>query len=433
MRTAGWLLPLLLAAPALAGTRVVVQNNTPHTWRVRLEAPSRADVRVQPIGPAARATALLLHDPGDATATVRASITGGPGRLGVRFVLGGGAVRFGFGEGVLVRLGSDETRTTRVGAVEVVLRTRDREVIELALWEAPPAPAETGPDELSVLAWNVWLRPTTLFANAQRERVRRMADLVAGHDVLVLSEAFDDDEREVLLEALRPRFPYASRVVGKDKFLAQDGGVIVVSRWPITAQAQEVYRDYSGSDAHADKGVIWVRIEKQGRRWNLLGTHLQAGAEAQAAKVEVRARQLRQLAAFLQARGIPADEPVLLAGDLNVDLRAGPGGALGAEMTRMLELVGAARLPLAGPLRFTYDAALDPLASEQVREHLDHVLVSRAHAPLEGSARVLALRSREPFRLGGRWSWDLSDHFAVAARVRLATPARGLVAGLEER
>lgn len=426
MRTSWWLIPLLLAGPLLADTRVVVQNNTRQAWITRLEQ-GWAQPAWRVIEPAARRRAFRMRATGR-TELVRASLAaaGSDRELGLRFEVRGDSVRFALEGGPWARLGKDETLSTELDGTLVSLSAR-RDEIEVALWEAPPRPSPTGPDELSVLAWNVWLRPTTLFGNGQRRRVERMPELVAGHDVLVLSEAFDDDEREVLLERLRPEYPHASRIVGEDKFLCQDGGVIVVSRWPIVAEAQEVYTDYSGSDGWSDKGVLWVRILKHGRPWNLVATHMQAGPQSNAGKVAIREKQLSQIQRFLGARGIPRDEPVLFAGDLNVDLR-------GREMARAKELLGAEGLRLEGPLRFTYDPALDPLALEdEPREHLDHVLASTVHAPLEGSATVVALRPRQPLRISGERVWDLSDHFAVSARVKLAPPRVGLVAGLEGR
>lgn len=420
-RAACALLPVLFAcAASRAGTPVRVQNDTPRTWRCQVQGqPAPA------IEPLARRTLLTLGE--DGAQGLLAALLEAEGGLRVRLRLRT-EPRVGWALDERALLAADG------GRIEVSCRAqteRGRRVLELRLREEAPRPAPTGPDELSVLAWNVWLRPTTLFGNGQRERVGHIPAFAAGYDVVVFSEAFDDDEREVLLRGLRPEFPFVTRVVGKDKFLAQDGGVILVSRWPIEREAQEVFRAYSGGDAHADKGVIYARVRKQGRAWHLFGTHLQAGPESDPRKVADRAAQMRQLRAFLDAQQIPAGEPVLVCGDLNVDLKPGADGALGAEMAAALELLQAERLPLAGALGLTFDAATNPLA-EEVREHLDHVLVSRTHAALRGEVAVRAFRTREPLRfMGQRICYDLSDHFAVAARVRLAPAGPGLAIALE--
>lgn len=418
---------LTVTAPlsaARAGTDVRVQNDTLRSWRCQVQGQAAPLV-----GPLERRT-LLSVGAGGAEGFVEVLLQA-EGGLRVRLRLRS-EPRVGWA------LDQHAVETPGGGRIEVACRgqvERGRRVIELHLREPQAPPAPTREDELQVLAWNVWLRPTTLFGNGQRERVSLIPACVAGYDVIVFSEAFDDDEREVLLRGLAPEYPHATRVVGRDKFLAQDGGVIIVSRWPIEAEAQEVFRAYSGSDGQADKGVLYARIRKQGRPWHLFGTHLQAGPEAAPRKVADRAAQMTQLRAFLEARAIPSDEPVLICGDLNVDLRPGPGGQVGEEMRAALELLRARRLTLTGPLAFTFDERLNPLA-EEVREHLDHVLVSGTHAPLEGEVGVRPLRASQPLRFrGDRICYDLSDHFAVAARVRLVPPRRGFsaVVGGERR
>ena len=76
-----------------------------------------------------------------------------------------------------------------------------------------PEPA-TSDEVLSVLAYNVYLLPSHVraipfmgerFAIAQEERAERIPPFLAPYDVVILSEAYDDDARAMLLDGLKAR------------------------------------------------------------------------------------------------------------------------------------------------------------------------------------------------------------------------------------
>jgi endonuclease/exonuclease/phosphatase family metal-dependent hydrolase len=298
------------------------------------------------------------------------------------------------------------------------MATPARAALLLLLALAAPAPAQPAPagDELRVMAWNVALIPWPFASDGQRARAAVIPLLARGHDVVVLSEAFDDDLRDGLARGLRSEYPHRTRVVGKDGLLGllhQDGGVVLLSRWPIVREAQVVYRDRAGVDALARKGAIYACVQKGARRWHVFGTHLQSADRA-----DVRTRQLEALRRFVDAQAIPADEPVLFAGDLNVDL-AGP------ELPRALSTLDAVLPPITG-LGATWDPPANRLASGR-REFLDYVLWSRRHArPAAAVLEARRVRAPFPLWLGGRWGREASDHEPVIATVTLPPAARGL-------
>jgi hypothetical protein len=115
----------------------------------------------------------------------------------------------------------------------------------------------TDPSALSLLAYNIYMRPTSLFKNGQAERAGLLPPKLRGYDVIVFSEAFDDDCRADLVGGLRPWYPYDTGVLGSDRFAEQDGGVIIVSHWPIEEVDERLFGDVtSGDDAWADKGAL---------------------------------------------------------------------------------------------------------------------------------------------------------------------------------
>src|SRR6478609_5713238 len=207
---------------------------------------------------------------------------------------------------------------------------------------AEGAPAAVAP--LDVLSYNTFLMSTSLYPNwgqAQRARAIADADFFQGHDVVVLQEAFDNAASDALA-ARAAAYPYRTPVVGRSTsgwdatsggysaLTPEDGGVLLLSRWPILRKEQYVFEDACGSDRWSNKGFVYARIDVAGQLTHVVGTHLQSTdsgcASGQAA--DVRAEQLRAVRAFLDAERIPADEPVVLAGDLNIDSHGGEYPAL---------------------------------------------------------------------------------------------------------
>jgi len=275
-----------------------------------------------------------------------------------------------------------------------------------AAWAQPAGPT---PDHiLDVLTFNAALLPEVAASTRQSERAARMAPHLVGYDVLVLQELFINRHREALLAELAGAYPYRTVLVGADGArelpFRQDGGTLVLSRWPIEREAQLLYGDVcSGSDCLADKGVAYAAVRKGERIYHVFTTHAQSvyGRDPPT----VRAAQFALLRAFIDAQAIPSDEPVVVAGDLNVD-------AYTPELDAMLVALRAAWPPVVGDARYTWDPEANALA-DGGREWLDYVLVALDHAaPAYAWNRALQLRD------GGL---DLSDHFAVWGRVVMPT------------
>jgi endonuclease/exonuclease/phosphatase family metal-dependent hydrolase len=214
---------------------------------------------------------------------------------------------------------------------------------------------------LSVLAYNVYLRPTSLFVNGQGQRAERLPRQIWDeYDVVIFSEAFDDGARKTLLRGTAGAYLFTSRILGNDRGFEQDGGVVMVSRWPIVAQDQRTFASVcDGTDCQADKGVLYASIQKKGHRYHLFGSHTQAGSGTEQRKVDVRRRQFEMIRDFIAAQNIPAGEPVIIAGDLNVDKVAHA-----AECAAMLQTLDATHPAQVGPVCCSIDSRTNRLTEE---------------------------------------------------------------------
>ncbi|HEX8355049.1 MAG TPA: sphingomyelin phosphodiesterase [Pyrinomonadaceae bacterium] len=201
---------------------------------------------------------------------------------------------------------------------------------------------------LKVLAYNVQMLDQAFWLHHHNtERAGLIGDILArsDYDVIIFSEAFDNKAREELIKRLQKTFPQRTAIVGNDDDInasqllvasfvlgglvgvliggllgwatgrpKSDGGVFIVSRWPIVLQGQIVYRNSASEDRMGRKGVSWALINKQGFHFNVFGTHTQADKE----HAWIRQLQFDQVR-MMYGSAAPNWQPVLVGGDLNVD------------------------------------------------------------------------------------------------------------------
>lgn len=101
----------------------------------------------------------------------------------------------------------------------------------------------------------------------------------------------------------------------------EDGGVTILSKWPIVRKEQVVYKDACGADWWSNKGFAYAVLDVNGAKVHVIGTHAQStdpGCGAGEA-AQMRSRQFKNIDAFLDGKNIPANEQVIVAGDMNVD------------------------------------------------------------------------------------------------------------------
>lgn len=281
----------------------------------------------------------------------------------------------------------------------------------LALMAHGPAWGTSNVFTIDVLTANVFMPP--IVAPDSTERAAQLPKALRGHDVILLQEAYSDGARKTLLRGLARDYPYQSRILGRDSGFRQDGGVAIVSRWPIEHEFQLPFGALcGGSDCLADKGVLYARVNKAGRRFHIFATHLQSGSDRGA----IRERQLQRLRHLIDTMRLPADEPVLIGGDLNVDRLAGPDDGGFAMLARILEVRHPAP-PANDRYRPTFDPARNTLArGGKSAKYLDYVLYSERHLrPFMAFNQVRELSAA---------GVSLSDHFAVQGRFVFEAPAR---------
>ncbi|MET8703850.1 sphingomyelin phosphodiesterase [Kitasatospora sp. NPDC004723] len=286
---------------------------------------------------------------------------------------------------------------------------------------------------LKVLTYNVFLMSTNLYPNwGQDYRAKAIpaADVFQGQDVVVLQEAFDNAASDALVAQASAAYPYHTPVVGRStsgwdatsgsysSATPEDGGVTLLSKWPILRKEQYVFKDACGSDWWSNKGFVYAVLNVNGLRTHVIGTHLQSTDTGCSAgrPAAIRAAQLKAMKAFVDAKNIPAAEPILLAGDLNIDSH-------GTEYPALLANAGVAPATTRDGWADSFDTADNSIAAYRYpgepKEDLDYVLYRADHArPATYTNTVVRFHSA-PWTVS---SWgtgytynDLSDHYPVTA------------------
>lgn len=172
--------------------------------------------------------------------------------------------------------------------------------------------------KISIILWNVWLLPFPI-TFAPKERAERISGILAGHDVVILNEAFTN--KDVLVKDIG--YEYIETLDGRSyapwKMRLVDSGLLILSKYPFLKVEKEVYRKRAGSDRLSAKGVIMVRINVNGTEIDIYATHMQSGTSSERGKH--RTSQVKQLANFINRHSgssVDSSRHVIVAGDMNM-------------------------------------------------------------------------------------------------------------------
>ncbi|TWS25068.1 hypothetical protein FK268_07530 [Tsukamurella sputi] len=264
----------------------------------------------------------------------------------------------------------------------------------------PAAPAPTAPVEVKVQAWNMYQLPNILntVSGTQADsdaRVRASIDQLAasGADVLLLSEVNGTAGRAILDGLKEQGYTYQTPRLGEscagvygacsDALWSVNGGVAVVSKYPIAQSEQYVYTNYAplAPDMFANKGAVMARIEKDGQQFWVVAMHTQADdtINDRASRThEIRMKQAAELRRFVDTFAAEG-APVIYGGDFNTEYFAGKKRPDGQGLSEFEQLVARSGITLFDPgaLPFTYDSVTNRLVANQgykgYRDTLDYV------------------------------------------------------------
>jgi endonuclease/exonuclease/phosphatase family metal-dependent hydrolase len=318
-------------------------------------------------------------------------------------------------------------------------------------------PEEAHKWSLNIMFCNLFLRPTSLFADAQMQRteafIQQMkTERYQKYDVLCLCEVFDSACHNLLIRALALLgYKFATKVLGEDqtsiknrldymlahrRLLALNGGVIIFSKHPILETDSGLFQtnenELSLHDGMASKGFMYAKIQRQPeyKCCNIIVTHFEAARGEEGNRRRIR--EARKIGQFVQSKAsIFQHEPLLFVGDFNEDK---PLRSMSNDDTWgcILSKLGAAEF-IHGITDVTIDPARNSLVgrdgdTEIERCRLDHCLYgSSTLKPVLSTSSCHALRL-QPLQLIEYYAtnngatkpeiiYDLSDHYALDIHV----------------
>ncbi len=175
-------------------------------------------------------------------------------------------------------------------------------------------------DTLRVLSYNIQLLPRPWVRVKQPIRARKIARLLSksDFDVVVFQEAFTRRQRRRMKRILDEHFPY--QAAGKKRRIAQiNNGIWIISKYPLTRVFEHRFKNASGIDRIASKGVLCVEVIKNNKRVHIYGTHIQAGwgENDQQNRLTQHQTFLSKIFEYQQP-----DIPQIITGDFNVSIQS---------------------------------------------------------------------------------------------------------------
>jgi endonuclease/exonuclease/phosphatase family metal-dependent hydrolase len=191
-------------------------------------------------------------------------------------------------------------------------------------------------NEIKILTYNIFMRPPLVKNNENDWKDERLSDFlnqITNYDIICLQEMFGsfNSRKQMFIRAasLAGFFFYVD--TNSPSFISKymvDGGLLIISRFPIVETSYLQFRYGVVADSLAEKGIIYTKIKIKNSSLHLFTTHLQASyfdsTEANfLISFETRMAQIKQInhmmIEILKTHYNKKKDKILLVGDLNVD------------------------------------------------------------------------------------------------------------------
>lgn len=178
-------------------------------------------------------------------------------------------------------------------------------------------------EELKILSWNIYLLPGIANISKQidksnkRGRAKEIAAFVSqsDYDVVVFQEAFFGPARRIISQQVEEAYPYQYGPINPSRMsLKTSSGIFVVSKTPLEIVETIQYETCNGADCFAKKGAALFEGKHNGKTFQILGTHINAGGPAWIK--EEQFKMMKTLLNDFQKLGVPQ----IICGDMNTSI-----------------------------------------------------------------------------------------------------------------
>lgn len=258
---------------------------------------------------------------------------------------------------------------------------------------------------LKVLSWNIYMLPAVAVRPGKRDRAYAIVEELkkSDFDVIVFQEAFLPAARRIIEKGLKEKYAYNYGPANNSGIsFKANSGIWVLSKRPLQVLGTVQFNDCSGIDCWARKGAMLLEGEADGKKFQILGTHLQSeNAEA------VREKQMDQIYIELLLKYREQNVPQIVCGDLNTE------SDIKEHYCAMLDCLDAEDGNMESVEKCTYDGVNNEIAQSygaKTKFTLDYILLRANGAKMKTVKRFVSIMKK-----GKK---HLSDHYGVVCEVK---------------
>lgn len=264
--------------------------------------------------------------------------------------------------------------------------------------------------DLKILSWNIYMLPPIAPVKGRLERAQAIVDTLkhAETDIIVFQEAFHHGAVKIIRDSLAAIYPYMYGPFNPRKNMFQiSSGVWVISKIPLEVKGVIEYKIAKETDRVARKGAALLEGTWNGKKFQILGTHLQAQNHP-----DIRKLQIRHMYDSLLSKYREEGVPQIICGDMNTEIE------ITKNYNDMLKGLDAEDGEIAGIQKMTYDGTNNELALsiwKRAQTTLDYILLRRNGSRTSIMNRHVGIFKKHNWRKG---KTDLSDHYAMMCEVK---------------
>jgi sphingomyelin phosphodiesterase len=265
--------------------------------------------------------------------------------------------------------------------------------------------------DLKILSWNIYMLPPIAPVRGRIERAHAIVDTLkhAETDIIVFQEAFNHNAVKVIKDSLATIYPYMYGPFNPRKNIFQiSSGVFVISKVPLEVKGIIAYKIAKETDRVARKGAALLEGTWDGKKFQILGTHLQAQNHP-----DIRRMQIHHIYDSLLIKYRIQGVPQIICGDMNTEIE------IEKNYQDMLRGLDAEDGHISGIQTMTYDGTNNELAEsvwKKAKTTLDYILLRKNGSNAKVINRHVGVFKKRNWRKG---KTDLSDHYAMMCDVKL--------------
>ncbi len=257
---------------------------------------------------------------------------------------------------------------------------------------------------LKILTWNIYMLPNFVKFTKKNERSKEIGEILkkSDYDVVVLQEAFRKKSKRIIRRVLKKEYPYRIEPEAKTFSVKAGSGIWILSKVKMKKTRDLSFKFCSGiPDCMARKGATMVEGEKNGKKFHLIGTHLQAEDQYP----QTRKKQFKQIMKELVEPFSQKNVPLIIAGDLNVNRYDS------LHYRDMLGVLEAEDGLLDGEIQSTFSGMYNNPKELKRAEILDYILLRK------NGSNIFSMKRKAKWFKSNVNAYNLSDHLGVEMEI----------------